>query len=49
MGMHKHGKTSAKAKSNEKYKATGQYDINKQRKADRHEKRMERLSKAANR
>lgn len=44
MGMHKHGKTSAKSKSNEQYKAAGRYAANKQRKAERHQKQVERFA-----
>lgn len=43
MGMPKHGKESARTKKCKKYSAEGRYFTNKEKKARRHEKLMERF------
>lgn len=44
MGIHKHGKTSAKSKSNERYKAQGRYQVNKARRAENRRKWLEKIA-----
>ena len=44
MGIHKHGKDSAKYKAILKYKSEGRYEKNKARKVRKNEKRLARLT-----
>jgi hypothetical protein len=44
MGIHKHGKDSAKYKAILKYKSEGRYEKNKARKTRKNEKRLAKIA-----
>ncbi len=45
MGIPKHGKESSRTKNSKKYNEGGRRTLNKMRKQERHEKRMEKFKK----